>query len=586
MTIKNFAIEKEISVRNSFDSGAPSQPSLNLDFANTKELDPRISFSRNSTATYYDGTSAKAEENLFNNSTDYTNSLVSIGASITTTTGVTDPQGGTNAITLSNIAVNEYVFKQSSVIKAKAGETYTASVYIKGTASEIVGVRLFRVDGTIENSTTTLTLDGTWQRVELSLTLQYNHDRLRLDTGRVSGGNASSFSLAFPQMEKRSAATAYTPTTNIPIIKYQPKLITAPVNQPRFDHNPITGESLGLLIEEQRTNLVLSSEIVTASKYKISSIDNTIISPDGTLTADRIVEDTTSGEHFFDNVISVTAGTTYTFSAYYKKDPLSAERYVWHRTALQGINAQTNVNLDTGTISSNGDNASITDVGNGWYRVSHSKTATTTGNAVFRCQILPSAGGSGYLGDGFSGYFVWGIQVEAGAFPTSYIKTTGSTATRSRDVAEMNNIDTSEWFTQGKGTVFVQAKGFNVQLNERFWTLSDGTSNNRIISRPTTGINNILIYNFGGTLQASLSQSITDNTYFKSVLSYAKDNINLSVDGNAVSNDSVAAIPIVDRLNIGSNYIDGNTLNGTIKKLAYYPINLTNNELITLTEEI
>ena len=149
----------------------------------------------------------------------------------------------------------------------------------------------------------------------------------------------------------------------------------------------------------------------------------------------------------------------------------------------------------------------------------------------------------------------------------------------------MKNIDTSEWFRQGVGTMFFEGKTFDATLNQRFLILSDGTLVNRILSRASAENNNILIYNFGTTIQASLSQSITDDTYFKSVLSYTNDNTNLSVDGNAVSNDSAGTIPIVDRLNIGNGYSNSDTLNGHIKKLSYYPKALTNNEITDLTEE-
>jgi hypothetical protein len=149
----------------------------------------------------------------------------------------------------------------------------------------------------------------------------------------------------------------------------------------------------------------------------------------------------------------------------------------------------------------------------------------------------------------------------------------------------MENIDTSDWFKQGVGTMYFEAETRRITYNQRFWVLSDGTLANRILSRSSSGNNNILIYNFGTTIQASLTQSITNDTYFKSVLSYTNDNINLSVDGNAVVNDSAGTIPIVDRLNIGNGYINANTLNGHIKKLTYYPKALTDNEIIDLTEE-
>jgi hypothetical protein len=103
-------------------------------------------------------------------------------------------------------------------------------------------------------------------------------------------------------------------------------LQTAATDVPRFDHNPTTGESLGLLVEEQRTNLLLrSEEFDTASWSKAGlqafgsgSVANAIAAPNGSVTADFLVESTSTGEHFTEQAFTAVSGTSYTFSVFIK----------------------------------------------------------------------------------------------------------------------------------------------------------------------------------------------------------------------------------------------------------------------------
>ena len=84
-------------------------------------------------------------------------------------------------------------------------------------------------------------------------------------------------------------------------------LSTAAINAPRFDYDPVTLESVGLLIEESRTNLLTYSEqfdnaVWTKSNASITA--NAIIAPDGTLTADKLVEDGVTKE--FDRIFKMS----------------------------------------------------------------------------------------------------------------------------------------------------------------------------------------------------------------------------------------------------------------------------------------
>ena len=213
---------------------------------------------------------------------------------------------------------------------------------------------------------------------------------------------------------------------------------TAPAGVPRIDFDPATGECKGLLIEEQQTNLLTYSDQFNNAawtKGRVSVVENAVISPGGTLTADKLVEDTTvSNTHFITQTKNATSNAM-TFSCYAK----AAERTRFQLQAYEATTPASPVSvlfdLSTGTvISSTGNTTSayIVPVGNGWYRCVATGTAallSTTWNIR-----LASGSDTYYTGDGTSGIYIWGVQLEEGSFPTSYIKTEASQVTRAADI--------------------------------------------------------------------------------------------------------------------------------------------------------
>ena len=110
-------------------------------------------------------------------------------------------------------------------------------------------------------------------------------------------------------------------------------------------------------------------------------------------------------------------------------------------------------NLSTGTASGTG--ASIVSVGNGWYLCIGTVTVNTTGSTGINFSINNGSTNS-YTGDGYSGIYLWGAQLEAGAFPTSYIPTTSASVTRNADVASMTGTNFSSWYRQDAGCFYAE----------------------------------------------------------------------------------------------------------------------------------
>lgn len=244
-------------------------------------------------------------------------------------------------------------------------------------------------------------------------------------SGSYAGDGTSGIYVWGAQLETGSTATDYIKTTST-------------INSaPRFTHDPITGESLGLLVEEQKTNLLPRSEDFSATwvLQSTSVTTNSAASPDGNLTADLIQGLAGTAVKYTYNQIATTTSGVYTLSVFLKA---GTEQYAVVRLNDQtGVNdSQVRVDLINGTlaaVTNNGTNtggvATITRFGNGWYRVS----LTTTFNAavtILQSAIFLFAYASISTTTNF---YIWGAQLETGGTPTSYIPTTTASATRLAD---------------------------------------------------------------------------------------------------------------------------------------------------------
>ena len=234
---------------------------------------------------------------------------------------------------------------------------------------------------------------------------------------------------------------------------YQP--VAAPTSTayygPRFDYDPVTLAPKGLLIEEQRTNLLVrSEEFADASwiKDRTTVTANSAVAPNGATTADTLRADagTAITPYITQGGVTGTAGIPYTMSMYLKE---GTHRFVQIRANAGGVwFANFDVSLGVvGTFS--GCTPSIVAVGNGWYRCV--LTGTPAGTAPTSALILvPSASSANFPAwnpAGTETVFIWGAQLEAGAFATSYIPTVASQVTRAADSASMIGNNFARWFT-------------------------------------------------------------------------------------------------------------------------------------------
>jgi hypothetical protein len=419
----------------------------------------------------------------------------------------------------------------------------------------------------------------------------------------VYSGTGSAVFLWGAQLEQRSAVTAYTVTTTQPITNYIPVLQTAASGVARFEHNPITFESLGLEIEEQRTNLLIYSEEFNQVQWGSGDAGaatvtaNTNISPGGTLTADTVDDTSASVVQGIKNGATITSGSgSYTASLFVKRN--SSNCASMRITLSGGTVVVGELVLDTANGAAqwrtgvSGVSFSVTPCGNGWFRYTATITDNSSGNNNVALEIRPAfaatytptinAAATGSI-------FIWGAQLEAGAFPTSYIQTVASQVTRAADSASMTGTNFSSWYNQAEGTVYadwVKNGASNFQTVAAF---SDNTSSNVITLSHGSGAptNNARFdVNTAGVNQASIaivSPSVV-GTFYRTAGAYKVNDFAAVANAGTVQTDASGTLPVVNRLNVGMNgSSDGGYLNGTIRKIAYYPLRVTNGNLQALT---
>lgn len=595
------------------------KPSLLLDFANGKTLDPRITFTRSTTATFYDGKTAKAEENLLQYSQSFSNTSVwSYGGNLSS--GATVAPDGTNTAfaqipTTANTNVSLYQRYATT-----SGQPQAHSIYAKAGGFYIIQLResenggiyaTFNLNaGTVVNQngcTATITSVGNgWYRCAMTFSFSSSYSRMSAyivpnsyTSGEIPTVTGDGYSCVYywgAQAEQRSGASAYTPTTSSPVTNYIPALQTAPAGAPRFDHDPITGESKGLLIEEQRTNLLTYSETFSswANYGALSIVSGATIAPNGALSATQIIGNASQTTSFLDQSISSGMTAPCTCSVFVKagttsKVGLSSRTGSYTYQVTYDLRGSGSVVSYTGSaITSTG----IASVGNGWYRI----WASLTNCEQMNIHLLPP-GHTSTTYDFAAGYltanhwlYIWGAQVEAGAFPTSYIPTTSAQVTRGADGAVMTGTNFYSWYRQDEGTLYAETKALSdtvghVDNGISISTTGASGSSMALLMDTRAGQNaSFYVFNVGVNTGSVSNVTTMLGAYRKMVGSYAVNSVAMATDGVLSNIATNTAIPPGTQLGIGVYpFSVGIFDNGYVKKIVYYPKRLSNAELQEMT---
>jgi len=488
--------------------------------------------------------------NLVFYSEQFDNAAWTKANSTVTANATTAPNGTLTADRIQiTSATNARVLQSGTGASLTVGKPYTFSCWIKSiSGTGKVGIR------SGQNGVSAIwSFTNEWVRYTFtSNAAAINEEPQLCNNTLVTGADVSPDFYAWGfQIDNGSTATEYFPTTTR-------------LNIPRIDYT--NGSCPSLLVEPQRTNLITYSQNLSDASYSSGadlggSVTRTVnygISPDGTQNATRlqIVRGATYAEFF--KRVSTTAGSTYTLSFYAKSLSGTPNLYTAYNGTYQNPITFTNQ----------------------WVRYTYTFVASAAAQNGFNLITFNGLAGTSLTAD----LLVWGVQLELGTYPTSYIPTVASSVTRNADVIYKTGI--SSLIGQTEGTLFLDFELLPNNINSSYvFALNDGTTTNMIrseiyilsptVSQFRTGLTT------AGVGQGDNFTTITQLRN-KMAISYSLNNFKIFINGTLVATDTSATIPTMNTFNIGNRTLD-NIIGSSYKQAILFKTQLSNAECIALT---
>jgi hypothetical protein len=398
-------------------------------------------------------------------------------------------------------------------------------------------------------------------------------------------------------------AITFTRASNATFFDANGTLQTAANDTPRFDHDPATGASRGLLIEEARTNSIRNSQAGGAAAGVLFSGSGVVPtnwgisnkSTDGVTTEITSVG-TESGIAYFDLKISGTP--TATSAVYIAPEPRSqvvaSSGQTWTSSVYLKIVAGALTNLTRWHIIEEGDSSGNYLIGGqvtltptssslNTQRYSFTRTLTNASAARVRGLISIEYTNGQQIGGSVNGLTlrIAAPQLEQGAFPTSYIPTTTAAATRAADSAVVTPI--SSFYNQAEGTFVTDTN--KSPLSGSFptiWHLTNGTNDTGNVIGFYNPSNSTISYDASPAF--SFAESVSAGIA-KSGFAFSASSSRMAVNGVLEPASDQAATITTDKasLRLGAKRNGSEPLNGHIRKIAYWPRRLSNTLLQQLT---
>jgi hypothetical protein len=354
---------------------------------------------------------------------------------------------------------------------------------------------------------------------------------------------------------------------------------------PRFDYNPITLAPLGILIEEQRANLLFPSEDFSALAWSPSSTittTNTTVAPDGTTTGDTVRADASTSAYVSRNA-SFTGNGDKSFSVFLKAGTSTVTRLVLRDITPTPVNrAAVDITWTAGVpsgVATTGTLQGIDPYSNGWYRIRMLATGVIAGNTNQFRFSPDTATGTGTT-------IFWGAQTEDGAFATSYIPTVDLQITRAPDRASINAPMFSPWFNASAGTFvssFDVIGSATATARRHVWCGSDALDRRLALRAIEPGTGAPLAAIGTGITTVSLNgTALTVGTPTDIAVAYGAD-MALVQNGASPAASALASSVSISSLDIGCNLAATQFLNGHIRSIDFYPVRLSDTQLQALT---
>ncbi len=392
-----------------------------------------------------------------------------------------------------------------------------------------------------------------------------------------TGNGTSGIFIWGAQLVEGSSARAYFPTTDR-------------LNVPRLSY--MYGSAPALLLEPQRTNLItqsgdLTSFLITPSTGLTSALNSTI-SPDGSNTARKITNTTTTEQHRLYQGFTLSNATAYTYSVYLKNDTAGWAQISFFLGTTS--TAFANINLTTGDLGTTGGGTTytVTSVGNGWYRL---RITATTDGTTCNVQVYPLESNSLNANPTTTGtvksIFVWGAQLELGAYPSTYISTQATSVTRLADSFTRGNIYTNGLITAAGGTWFTELRGNLSLVRDAFSNglqLADNNTtggisgNGFIVRRNDLSQGRLNIQKVIAGVPTALFQTTTDT--FKFAIKWNGTTADVFVNGVKVTSATSFTTTNMEFLNG-----QGSDVPKFIQSMALFSTPLSDDQCVALTSD-
>ena len=626
-------------------STPPVGPFRSWNFAKSKTLPSSLDFARNSTAKYWDGKSTVlSEQNLIRSSSTMPSSW---GFSqLQYTSGITDFEGGSTALRIQENNVNNWHYM------LQFSTAYNGGLFLDGPgrycysiiAKQNAGTRWLLLRpfdttaynayfdlntgnvGTVSGGVTAhmQALGDGWYKCSMSYDFPNTprYYQLMMVSGdnvtQYQGDNGtSSFDICAPAVEYGVYKPGiYVPTATKPIKRAGPKMMTAVNNEPVFEHDPVTGHSLGIRQESGRTNLIGDSEARTSVNYIGSGgyveYQTGVLDPEGKQGTVHVLRATNPSVY---NVCDLytsgqSQGNVYTSSVYLKAigDTTGIVRlqssqnggfYAYIDIDFSRSDGADPIDTVTSSAPTDGSNALTGNdsaisyhaekCGGGWYRVgiTYNITTSTSGN-IYRLALIADSGRNKN-----HGVAIWGYQVEAGYSMSSYMPN-GATRAQDATLYPAGRLE-EKAFTEDKGSFLVKYK-VNQPTNTFPRLFSSDQGNDLICAvvatenAGTMGHTYFQAYNpETQTIQAVNPTPIKQENYVGFSWDDTRwDGVTNGVAASHLTPTGTFELNTEADLDYGIGHgvaVGSRDLNGTISKMSFYDYKLTQAQLEAITED-
>jgi hypothetical protein len=414
-----------------------------------------------------------------------------------------------------------------------------------------------------------------------------------------------SFSVNFPNINptlmidcvNRSSLDSrvtFTRASTATLVNSSGVITTAAANVPRFTHDPSTLQPQGLLIEEQRTNSIRNNTAQDAVAGTPGTLPtNWSVAVASGLTTNVIGTGISAGVSYIDLQIVGTSNSTSYILAFESNSQIAAlQNQNWSESLWIAHVAGSFANISATSLNIRQSNSAGSQVAATVITLSQptSTFARVSGTATF------SEVTTAFVTPGFRLTITNGAaiditlriglpQLELGAFATSVIPTTTTALTRNADVATMTGTNFSSWYNQSEGTLYAEGENNTGATTLGITSIDDGTLNNRMtLRRTSTSVMGCIGVASGATQWNNSVGTWNSGQNRKAILGYKTDDVAFTVGGASVVTDTSCLIPAVTTLRIGSEVAGAaNPWNGTIRSIRYYPVRVSNAQLVALT---